>query len=159
MSFGADRLPNVGWAPTPVWSAKKGLAWASVGPNDVFYELGGGDGRVAIVAARLGAKVVCVEIDAKLAAAAESAVKAAGVEGRVEVVHDDIFNVDISPATVIFAFLLPSVNARLRPIFEAKLQPGTRILSREFEIDGWPHGRRLELPGFLFLRWIMVERR
>ena len=70
------QLPDVGWAPTPVWTAERALAWTTVGPGDIFYELGCGDGRVAIVAARLGAKVVCVEIDAALASAASLAAKA-----------------------------------------------------------------------------------
>jgi len=150
-----NHQPDVGWAPTPDHSAELGLAWASVGPGDVLYELGCGDGRVAIVAARLGARVVCVEIDSALAAKAGQAVKAAGLEDRVEVLNEDLFDVDLSPATVVFIFLLPSVNERLRPVFEASLQPGTRIISREFEIKGWPAGRRLELPGFLFLGWTM----
>ena len=156
---GGSHPPDVGWAPTPVWTAERALAWAAVGEGDVFYELGCGDGRVAVVAARRGARVVCVEIDAALAAAASSAVRAAGVEDRVEVVRADLFEVDVSPATVVFVFLLPSLNARLRPTFESTLRPGTRDLSREFEIDGWPPGERLELPGFLFLRWTVPERK
>ena len=149
------QLPDVGWAPTPVWTAERALAWTTVGPGDIFYELGCGDGRVAIVAARLGAKVVCVEIDAALASAASLAAKAADMEDRIQVVRGDLFEVDLSPATVVFIFLLPKLNARLRPIFESSLRPGTRILSLEFEIDGWPPGNRLELPGFLFLSWTM----
>jgi SAM-dependent methyltransferase len=149
------RAPDVGWAPTPVWTAEQGLAWIGVGPGDVFYELGCGDGRVAIVAAKRGARVVCVEIDPTLAAAASAAVKAAGVDDRVEVLREDLFKVDVSPATVVFIFLLPALNARLRPIFESTLRPGTKVLSREFEIEGWAPGRQLELPGFLFLSWIV----
>jgi SAM-dependent methyltransferase len=149
--------PDVGWAPTPVGIAAQGLTWASIGPHDLVYELGCGDGRVAIVAAQLGARVVCIEIDPVLAAAAAAAVKAAGLEDRIDVLQEDIFNIDLSPATMVFMFLLPSVNERLRPVFEASLRPGTRIISREFEIQGWPPGERLELPGFLFLGWTMGE--
>lgn len=150
-----QRKPDVGWAPTPVKIAVQGLTWASTGPNDLVYELGCGDGRVAIVAAQLGARVVCIEIDPDLATAAAAAVKAAGLEDRIDVLQEDIFNIDLSPASVVFMFLLPSVNERLRPVFEASLRPGTRIISREFEIEGWPPGERLELPGFLFLGWTM----
>ena len=153
----SQRKPDVGWAPTPVNIALEGLTWASVGPGDLVYELGCGDGRVAIVAAQLGAGVVCIEIDPDLARIAASAVIEAGLEDRIEVLQEDIFDIDVSPASVIFMFLLPSVNERLRPVFEANLQPGTRIISREFEIKGWPPGERLELPGFLFLGWTMGE--
>lgn len=146
---------DVGWAPTPVNIAFEGLTWASVGPGDLVYELGCGDGRVAIVAAQLGARVVCIEIDPELAKAAAITVKKTGLEDRIEVLQENIFDIDLSPASVVFMFLLPSVNERLRPIFEASLRPGTRIISREFEIEGWPPGERLELPGFLLLRWTM----
>ena len=147
--------PDVGWAPTPANIAFEGLTWASVGPDDLVYELGCGDGRVAIVAAQLGARVVCIEIDPELANIAAIAVKKAGLEDRIEVLQEDLFDIDLSPASVVFMFLLPSVNERLRPIFEANLRRGTRIISREFEIEGWPPGERLELPGFLLLGWTM----
>jgi SAM-dependent methyltransferase len=135
--------------------AEQGLDWIKVGAGDVFYDLGCGDGRVAVVAAMRGARVVCVELDPTLADAASAAVKAAGVDDRVEVLREDLFTVDVSSATVVYIFLLPSLHARLRPIFESTLRPGTKVLSREFEIEGWLPGRQLELPGFLFLTWLM----
>lgn len=147
------KVPDVGWAPTPSNIAAIGLNWISVGPQDKLYELGCGDGRVAIVAAHLGAEVICVELDSSLAALAQSSVTSEDLDHCITVVNDDLFNVDISSATVIYLFLLPSVNERLRPILEAQLKPGTWVISREFEIPGWPPGERLELPGFLFLRW------
>jgi SAM-dependent methyltransferase len=152
---GNVKEPGVGWAPTPSEIAKQGLKWISVGPGDVVYELGCGDGRVAIEAAKMGAEVFCIELNDELFEAASARVKEAQMDELIEVLHKDLFSIDISRATVVYIFLLPSMNEILRPIFESNLQPGTRIISREFEIPGWKPGERLELPGFLFLKWVI----
>jgi SAM-dependent methyltransferase len=148
---------DVGWAPTPYAAAREGLIWAGVGIDDIFYELGCGDGRVAIEAAKLGAYVICVEKDPFFASKARAAIAASGFDGRITVLEQDLFDVDLSDATVVFVFLLPALNGELRKTFELQLSPGAKIVSREFEIPGWPKGDRLELPGFLFLKWTVGE--
>ena len=143
--------------PTPVDTALRALEWSAVGAGDVFYELGCGDGRVSIEAARRGARAVCVELDAAQAAQAEHDVKRNGLAGHVRVLKTDLYQVDLSEATVVYLFLLPAMNSRLVPQLN-QLRPGTRVISREFEIPGWPCGHRLKLPGGLLLRWVLPVR-
>jgi ribosomal protein L11 methylase PrmA len=112
------------------------LKLAEVGKNDVVYDLGCGDGRIVVAAAKhFGARAVGVDKDPRRVAESLENVKKNGVEHLVTIVQDDLFNVDLSPATVITMYLLPSVNNALRPKLE-KLKPGTRIVSHDFDIDG-----------------------
>jgi peptidoglycan/LPS O-acetylase OafA/YrhL len=147
------RKPDVGWAPTPEHVARAGLEWVGLRPGERVVELGGGDARVAVVAARAGAQVLCVELDPALVAKARKAVRAAGVSDRVELVQGDLFEVDLSSADVVFMFLLPSLNDRLLPTLRRQLKPGARILSREFEFSDWPAEETLSLPGFTLYAW------
>ena len=152
---------DVGWVPTPVEAAVAALRWAGVGPEDSFFELGCGDGRVAAQALQLGANVVCIERDPVLAAQAAELLSAAAstpllslaasTQLQFKVIEEDVFSVDLSNATIIFLFMLPEINARLRH----SIPPGITVLSRNFEMTGWPCGERLKLPGFSepFLKW------
>lgn len=149
----ADRPElGVGWMPTEAEQAAKALEWASVGSGDFFYELGCGDGRVAIEAARRGAKAVCVEKDMSMLAIARTEVERAGMSALVELRSADVFEVDLSAATVVYTFLLPWMNARLVPSLE-RMPAGARVITRESQFLGWPCGQRLALPGVLFLKW------
>ena len=152
------RQVDVGWAPTPTAIAAQGLEWLGVHKGDVVAELGCGDGRVAVVAAQLGADVLCVELAPLLAAKARAAVAQAGVADHVRVIEGDIFQTDFSRANVVFFFLLPSVNDRLLPLFRRQLKPGTRLLSREFQFREWPAEQTLSLPGFTFYAWTLPPR-
>ncbi len=130
---------SVPFVPTPIPVVDFMLKVAKAGPNDIVYDLGCGDGRIPIRAVEVFnvKKAVCIEIRKDLYERALSQVKAKGLEGRVVVINDDMFNVDISEATVITLFLLTSVNKMLRPKLERELRRGTRVVSHEFEIPGW----------------------
>lgn len=149
---------DVGFVATPARAAALALAWVDVGPADVVYDLGCGDGKVAIEAARLGASAVCIESDHTLAAAAETAARDAGLDELVTVRRENIFEADVSNATVVYLYLLPALNARLAPSLAHLSRPTTRILTRSFEIFGWPCGRRARFgssdnESFLFMQW------
>ena len=129
-------VPDVPFVPTPHDIVMEMLKLAEVGPKDVVYDLGCGDGRIVVAAAKhFGAKAVGVDKDPRRVAESLENVKKNGVEHLVTIVQDDLFNVDLNPATVITMYLLPSVNNALRPRLE-KLKPGTRIVSHDFDIDG-----------------------
>jgi tRNA A58 N-methylase Trm61 len=114
------------------------LALADLKKSEVFYDLGSGDGRTVIMAAReFGAKAVGVELREDLAKKALSAVHELGIEDQVTIVQNDLFNVDVSPANVIFLYLTTSANDKVRPKLEKELQPGTRVISHDYEILAW----------------------
>jgi ribosomal protein L11 methylase PrmA len=115
------------------------LEIAKVGEGDIVYDLGCGDGRVVVTAAKdFGVKkAVGVEINDERIREVQDNIKKNGVEGRVQVVKGNFFEVDISEATVVTMFLLTNVNEMLRPKLEKELKPGTRVISHEFEMRGW----------------------
>ncbi len=129
----------VPYVPTPLYVVRKMLEIAGAGPGDVLYDLGCGDGRIAITAVREFNvdRAVCVEIREDLASEAAARARQMGLEGRVRVIQGDMFKVDISEATVVTMFLLTSVNDRLAPKLSRELKPGTRVVSHEFRITGW----------------------
>jgi SAM-dependent methyltransferase len=128
------------------------LGLAAVKESDVVYDLGSGDGRIVIAAARLGARGVGIEVDPELVALSEENAGAAGVGDRVRFVAADLFVSDFHEASVVALYLKPKVNARLRPLLEAQLAPGTRVVSHRYEVPGWRPVERLKVGGrFLFL--------
>jgi cyclopropane fatty-acyl-phospholipid synthase-like methyltransferase len=136
---GLDRKPDVIYVPTPEPVVAKMLSMAKVGPGDVVYDLGCGDGRIPIAAVRdFGAKAaVCIDIDPERVEEARANVKRAGLEGKVEVRHADMFQVDTSPATVVTLYLLETLNVRLRPKLQRELRDGARIVSQSFSMGDW----------------------
>ena len=126
---------DVPWVPTPDVLVDKMLEMAEVTADDVVFDLGSGDGRLVIAAARLGARAVGVELAPNLVALSERRAAEAGVADRTEFVAADLFEFDLSPATVVTMFLLPDINYRLRPdLFD--LRPGTRIVSNTWDLRG-----------------------
>jgi SAM-dependent methyltransferase len=114
------------------------LTLANVTRDDVVYDLGCGDGRIVIAAAKeLGARGVGVDLDPQRIREAQANAVRAGVADRVTFRVQDIFDTDIQPATVVTLFLSPEVNARLRPKLTSQLKPGTRIVSHRFGIGDW----------------------
>ena len=114
------------------------LTLARVGPDDIVYDLGCGDGRIVIAAAqKFGARGVGVDIDARLINQAEASAKAAGVQNRVKFIVEDAMKVDVSDATVVTLYLLSASNVKLRPILTKQLRRGARIVSHSFAIGDW----------------------
>ena len=131
------RVPDVIYVPTPPEVVEAMLRLAKVGPNDVVYDLGSGDGRIVITAAQKhGARVIGFDIDPERIAEANANLAQAGVGDRVKFVQADLFEQDLSEATVITLYLLPSLNMKLRPTLW-KLKPGTRIVSHSFDMGDW----------------------
>ena len=133
-----DREPEVPYVPTHDMIVAEMLKVAKVGKNDVLYDLGSGDGRIPITAAKkFGTRGVGVDIDpARVTEARANAVKA-GVADKVTFKQQDLFETDIKEATVVTLYLLPEVNLRLRPKLLADLKPGTRIVSHNYDMGDW----------------------
>jgi SAM-dependent methyltransferase len=127
---------DVEWVPTPQVLVDKMLDMAKVAKDDVVMDLGSGDGRTVIAAAKRGARAIGVEYDANLVGFSKRNAQKAGVAGKTEFVKADLFETDFSKATVITMFLLPEINLRLRPKL-VELKPGTRIVSNTFTMDDW----------------------
>ena len=126
------------FVPTPMDVVERMLTLARVGPKDVVYDLGCGDGRIVIAAAqKFGARGVGVEIDPRLFAQAEANAKAAGVDDRVTFLLQDALTVDVSDATVVTLYLLSASNVKLRPLLTKQLRRGARIVSHSFAIGDW----------------------
>jgi len=123
---------------TPLPVVKQMLALADVKPGEIIYDLGCGDGRVVIMAAQeYGARAVGVEMREDLAKQALGKVSELGLEGRVKIVHGDMFKVDLSQADVVTLYLTTSANDKVKPKLEAELRSGTRVVSHDYEILGW----------------------
>jgi SAM-dependent methyltransferase len=132
----ADKLAP--YLPTPPEVVDRMLQMADVKPTDVVYDLGCGDGRLVITAAkRYGARGVGVDIDPVRIAESKANAKAAGVESLVEFRVQDALTVDVSPATVVTLYLLTEGNLKLRPTLQSKLAPGSRIVSHQFGMGEW----------------------
>jgi SAM-dependent methyltransferase len=130
------------------------LRLAEVNDKDFVIDLGSGDGRLVITAAqKFGARGLGMDIDANLVAESEENARLAGVADRVKFAQQDFFKADISQATVITMYLLPSVNMLLRPVLLG-LKPGTRIVSHDFDLGDWPPDRKTTVRKNTFL-WIV----
>lgn len=161
----AQAVPEVGrpgkdvmWVPSPDPLVDTMLEIAGVTADDVVMDLGSGDGRTVIAAARLGARAIGVEYDPELVEHSRIAAARAGVADRTTFIQADLFEVDLSPATVITMFLLPELNTKLRPRL-LTLAPGTRIVSNTWDLEDWPADEMVQLdpcPGFCTaLLWIV----
>ena len=133
-----EKEPEVPYVPTHELVVAEMLKVAKVGKNDVLYDLGSGDGRIPITAAKkFGTRGVGVDIDpARVTEARANAVKA-GVADKVKFMQQDLFETDIKEATVVTLYLLPDVNLRLRPKLLADLKPGTRVVSHNYDMGDW----------------------
>lgn len=131
----ADLAPYV---PTPETVVDKMLELAKVGPNDVLYDLGCGDGRIVITAAKkFGTRGVGLDLDARRIDEANAGALQAGVEKLVEFRVQDVMKSDFSAASVVTLYLLPESNSLLRPLLEAQLKPGATVVSHNYSIPGW----------------------
>ena len=130
------RSPDVIFVPTPQEVVDAMLKLAKVGPNDVVYDLGSGDGRIPITAVRtFNAKSATgIDIDPQRIREANENLKAANVGNRVRFLNQDLFTTDISEATVVTLYLLPSLNLKVLPKLNKELKPGTRVVSHAFDM-------------------------
>lgn len=129
---------DVRYDPSPMPVVRAMLELAQVGPDDVVYDLGSGDGRIPITAAReLGARGVGVEIDPALIMQARANARAAGVEHKVEFIEGDMYETELHAATVVALFLHPDPNLKLRPKLLAQLRPGARVVSYIWDMGDW----------------------
>ncbi len=155
--------PDVPFVPTPQAVVDEMLAMARVGAGDVLYDLGSGDGRIVITAARrFGTRGVGIDIDPERVREAKEDARQARVDHLVEFVQGDLFEADISWATVVTLYLLPDVNLRLRPKLLSDLAPGTRIVSHNYDMGDWqPEStRRITVDGIehVVYAWVVPER-
>lgn len=127
---------DVVWVPTPQALVDKMLDMAKITATDIHYDLGSGDGRTVITAAKRGATAVGVEYNPKMVELSRANAEKEGVSGKASFIHGDIFATDFSKATVITLFLLPELNERLRPAI-LDMKPGTRVVSNSFSMGGW----------------------
>jgi SAM-dependent methyltransferase len=149
----ALRQPDVIFVPTRQAVVDAMLKVANVKAGDMLYDLGCGDGRIPVAAAKLGARAVCIDIDPKRIAEANENVKKNAVGDRVRVLNQDLFTTDISEATVVSLYLLPSLNLKLRPTLWRTLKPGTRIVSHDFDMGDWKPERTLKVGRSTVYLW------
>ncbi|MCU0760084.1 MAG: class I SAM-dependent methyltransferase [Steroidobacteraceae bacterium] len=148
---------DVIYVPTPQEVVDKMLEIADVGPNDRVMDLGSGDGRIVVSAAKRGARAVGIEIDPELVAQSRANVEGAKVQSRAEIRDANIFETDLSQATVITMYLLPSLNMKLRPKL-LELKPGTRIVTHAFDMQDWKPDRQQAAVGREIYLWIVPAR-
>ena len=142
----AQRAPAVRYEPSPPDVVQAMMDLAAVKAGDVVYDLGCGDGRIVIEAAKLGARAVCVDIDPVRIAEAQQNARRAGVAERIQFRNDDLFAVELRDATVVMLFLSQEFNDKLRPRLQA-LPRGTRIVSHWHNMGDWKPDKSLRIPG------------
>jgi ribosomal protein L11 methylase PrmA len=148
------RSPDVIFVPTPQEVVDAMLKLAKVTKNDVVYDLGSGDGRIPITAAKTyGARGVGIDIDPQRIKEATENLKTAGVGDRVKFLNQDLFTTDISEATVVTLYLLPSLNLKLMPKLNKELKPGTRIVSHAFDMGDAKPTETLNVNGRTVYFW------
>jgi len=136
----------VPYVPTPMAVVQKMLGVAKVQPDDVVYDLGSGDGRIVIMAAqKFGAHAVGVELNSDLYEKSSRRIQELGLQDRAQIIHENMFEVNVRHATVVTLYLLTSVNERLRPMLERQLRSGARIVSHDFQVPGWQPAQTVEV--------------
>jgi SAM-dependent methyltransferase len=154
------RAPDVPFDPSPHTVVEQMLKLADIRKTDVVYDLGCGDGRIVIAAARqYGARGVGIDIDPQRIKESQQNARTAGVAGRVAFRNEDLFEADIAEATVVTLFLWPEVNLKLRPKLLADLKPGTRVVSYYWDMGEWQPERQIEINGHSIYLWTIPARR
>src|SRR3954470_626901 len=151
--------PDVIYVPTPQAVVDEMLKLARVGKEDVLYDLGSGDGRIPVTAAkRFGIRAVGIDIDPQRIQEANENAKKNGVTHLVQFRQEDLFKAKFADATVVTLYLLPDLNVKLRPRLLAELKPGTRIVSHQFDMGTWKPERKVELNGRTIYLWTVPAR-
>ena len=149
---------DVPYVPTAMPVVDQMLELAGVTADDIVYDLGSGDGRIVIRAVeKYGARGVGVEIDEALVEEARQNADSVGVADRVTFQHADLFDADISDATVVTLYLLPTINLRVRTKLFEELDPGTRVVSHDFDMGEWQHDERVEVGNSTVYAWTIPD--
>ena len=155
-----SQQPDVVFVPTPQAVVDKMLEMAKVGKGDVLYDLGSGDGRIPVTAAkRFGIRGVGIDIDPERIQEASENARKNGVANLVSFRREDLFKTKLSDATVVTLYLLPDLNVKLRPRLLAELKPGTRIVSHQFDMGTWKPDQKAELNGRTIYLWTIPARK
>ena len=155
-----ERRPDVIYVPTPHEVVDAMLAMAQVKQGDVLYDLGSGDGRIPIAAARkFGVRAVGIDIDPQRIAEARANAATAKVEDKVTFRQEDLFKTDFKEASVVTLYLLDSLNEKLRPRLLAELKPGTRIVSHAFRMGDWEPEKTEVVNGSTIYFWTIPARK
>jgi len=153
-----ERHPDVIFVPTPQEAVEDMLRLVDVKQGDVLYDLGSGDGRIPVTAAKkYGVRAVGIDIDPQRIKEANENARKAGVTRLVEFRNEDLFKSNFKEATVITLYLLPELNVRLRPRLLAELKPGTRIVSHQFDMGDWQPEKKLESRGRTLYFWTIPD--
>ena len=157
---GKLRLLDVPFATTPPEAVAAMLRLAEVGPADVVYDLGAGDGRIVIAAVRdFGAKAgIGIDLDPERVSEGQENALKAGVASRTRFLQGDAFKVDFSAATVLALYMSARINRELEPRFRAQLKPGTRIVTYRFPIGDWQPVRTIEIGGQAIRLWVVPQK-
>jgi SAM-dependent methyltransferase len=152
----AEQEPDVIFVATPQYVVNEMLEMAGTNKDDIVYDLGCGDGRFVITAAKkYGAQGVGIDIDPQLVRESQANARNAGVYDRTKFIVEDLFKTDISQATVVSLYLLPELNLRLRPKLFRELKPGTRIVSHDFDMADWKPDGSGEIGSSSYYLWIL----
>ena len=143
----------VPYVPSPQFVVDKMIDLAGVKPGDLVFDLGSGDGRIVISAAKKGARAVGFEIDGDLVGESRANIQKAGVQALAEIRNQDILTVDFSDATVVTLYLLPDVNLQLKPNLLNQLKPGSRIVSHSFNMGDWQPDKVERVEGRTIYLW------
>jgi len=155
----AQGVPDVMYVPTPQELVEDMLRLADVKRGDVLYDLGSGDGRIPVTAAKkYGIRAVGIDIDPQRVREAQANAKRMGVSRLVTFRQQDLFKADFREATVVTLYLLPDLNLKLRPQLLKQLRPGTRVVSHQFDMGDWKPDKTLEANGRTVYFWVIPAR-
>jgi SAM-dependent methyltransferase len=145
--------PDVVFVPTPPAVVAAMLELAEVSARDTVYDLGSGDGRIVIAAAKRGAHAVGYEVRPELLAQGRESIEKEHLKDHAEIREGDLFEADLSPASVVTLYLLPSLNLKLMPKLQKELKPGSRIVSHAFDMGTWKPDATREVEGRTIYLW------
>jgi SAM-dependent methyltransferase len=154
-----DVHPEVPYVPTREDVMNEMFKMAKVTKDDLVYDLGSGDGRIVIAAAKqFGARGVGIDIDPQRIEESNENAKKAGVTDKVQFIEGDLFDAELSKATVVTLYLLPSVNLRLRPKLLKELKPGTRVVSHNYDMGDWKPDKQTQIGDHLVFLWVIPDK-
>ena len=155
-----NQAPDVIFVPTPQEVVDEMLRLANVKKGDVLYDLGSGDGRIPVTAAKkFGVRAVGIDIDPERIQEANENAKKNGVTSLVKFRNEDLFQADFHEATVVTLYLLPDLNVKLMPRLMEHLKPGSRIVSHQFDMGTWRPDKRVELSGRTIYLWTIPAKK